>query len=192
MGVYLSSKYFYVMNVSSIVEWASGGVADAATKTAVEVFSILLPLAGLSTPITSRLLDKYGTFASLLVLGAISLAIALLSIHPALWAQYVVMVLVVFNRFLGFVIFPSVLVEMFGPLGGTVGFGLLAFLGSTVNYLNYAWVYISVRVLSRNFMPVLVALNAVAATMAGMLALCLRRWKRKSAQQRTCSTSPSY
>ena len=178
-GMFLTSKYFYIENVEAQLSWISGGDAHR-VNTGVSVFSVMLPAAGLFTPITAALFDKGGIVFSLTLMGFLQLLVGVCSVIPVYPLQFVTMAALVFNRFFFFAAAPIVLTKLWGSRGINELYGIQLFLGAIMNLSNFFWTYVSESVTHGNFCALNLSLNGATFAVAMWFAYSVRKWRDRS------------
>lgn len=179
-SVYVTTKYFYLSTYNSQIEWITNNNAEQ-SEMFIFVFSIMLPAAGFFTPVTSFLLDRYGSVAAILSLVLCSLLVGVCSVFHVYPLQYFTMLVIVFKRFLFFASIPFILTNLFGAkFGPTTLYGAALFFASCANLSNYGWTSITFSTLHNNFLVFDVILNALCVAVGIILAFFVGRWLKRS------------
>jgi hypothetical protein len=173
---FITSKYFYMQNLNQQLQWITNN--EDQTNTAVQVFSALLPAAGSAIPITGAIMDKGGAVVALIVLSILQGIVGIFSIIPSYGAQYVTMLVLVFNRFLFFAAAPFVLSKLYGARGINSIYGMALFVGACMNFTNYLWTYISTVTLSGNWLPLNLILHLGTCSYGLFFAWSVRGWRQ--------------
>ena len=145
----LITKYFFLTNINSILMWITDGNTQQ-SSIGTQIFSIILPFAGLFSPITAYFLDKRPLHQATLALGILTMLIGLLSIVPVYWMQYLTMFGIVFGRFFFFSTAPLLMDKLYGgvnvnPTIPIRVYGIVDFIAATLNLSSFAWSYLCVE-----------------------------------------------
>lgn len=143
-SVYTTNNYFYIENVNNLLDWVTDGDSHQ-TAVGTSVFSVLLPITVVFTPVTSFLLDRYPVELSYMIMGWISFVSGVLSVLPVYWLQFPGMFLLVFNRFYFNSTAPFMLTLLYGSAGTTTVYGIVNFVAATANLSNYLWSYLVIK-----------------------------------------------
>jgi hypothetical protein len=182
-SVYVTTKYFFVTTYNSQIQWITDNNAEQ-SEIFIYVFSIMLPVAGLFTPVTSLLLDRWGGPAAILSLVLCSLVVGICGVIKYYPLQYVTMTVIVFKRFLFFASVPFILTNLFGStFGPTTLYGVALFFASCMNLTNYAWTHITFTYLHNSFFIFNVTLNALCVVVGLIFAYFVWRWMRQDSER---------
>lgn len=143
-SVYTTNNYFYIENVNNLLNWVTDGDSQQ-TAIGTAVFSVLLPITVVFTPVTSFLLDRYPVEVSYMIMGWLSFLAGILSVLPVYWLQFPGMFLLVFNRFYFNSTAPFLLTLLYGSAGTTTVYGIVNFVAATANLSNYLWSYLVIE-----------------------------------------------
>ena len=187
-GMFVTSKYFYMENVAAQLSWITGGAANEVNM-GVKVFSIMVPAAGLFTPVTAYLFDKGGIVLALTLMGFIQASIGIMSVIPSYPLQYVTMLLLVFNRFFFFAAAPIVLTKLWGSRGIAELYGIQLFLAAVLNLSNFLWTYVTNHVTHGSFFALNLILNMTTFIVALLFAYKVRSWRNAKMASASASVS---
>ena len=166
-GFYVNTKYFYIATLNQQLKWITDNNTSL-INTAITVFDILLPCACLFSPFSGTITNKLGLSFSVCLLGLISFIAAITSVITMYYLQYFTMILIVFNRFLFFVIAPMIVGNIYGMKEQTTIYGIILCIAAIYNYISYLWDYICVDVLNYNF----TIINLFLGTSCFIASLC--------------------
>ena len=172
---YMTTKYYYMANLNEQILWVTKGDTTK-TKIAIYIFSIVLPLSGLFTPITSIINEKLGSYYSVIIMAMVSLVLGISSIIPVYEVQFILIICLSFNRFFFFSTMPLLLSLMFGNIGPSTLFGFINFVSALFNFTGYLWSYIALDVMHHNFMLTNVGLTAACVIYGFYFAYVVRKW----------------
>ena len=175
-GMFVTSKYYYMENVDGQLAWITDNNADRVNM-GVKAFSIMVPAAGLFTPVTAYLLDKGGIVFALSLMGVIQLFVGILSVIPSYEVQYATMILLVFNRFFFFAAAPIVLTKLWGSRGINELYGIQLFLAAVMNLSNFLWTYVTAHGTDGSFLALNLILNTTTFVVAMVFAYKVRAWR---------------
>ena len=156
--LYVNTKYFYIGTLNQQLKWITDNDASLITR-AVTVFDILLPCACVFAPFSGTITNKVGLPFSVCILGIISLVAAIASVIQMYYLQYFTMILIIFNRFLYFVIAPLIVGNVYGTKEQTTIYGIIICVAAIYNYVSYLWDYICIGILNYDFTIINLALG---------------------------------
>ena len=157
-GLYVNTKYFYIATLNQQLKWITDNNTLLINR-ALSVFDILLPCACVFTPFSGVITNKLGFSFSVCMLGIISFITAITSVIQIYYLQYFTMVLIIFNRFLYFVIAPMIVGNVYGMKEQTTIYGIVLCLAAIYNYISYLWDYICIDILNYDFTVVNLSLG---------------------------------
>ena len=147
MSIFVTAKYFYIMTLDEQLRWIGNG------ENGTEIFSIMLPCAGIFAPLSGYILDKkdkikkvnIGLIYSVILMSIMEILIGILSCIKIYNLQYITMVLLIFNRFMFFATAPFALGKLYGNKGKESLYGFVVTFAGLINLTNYFWKNISVK-----------------------------------------------
>jgi hypothetical protein len=177
-------SYFILLslaqNVSDQLSWVAPANSHDLIAPAINFFSVVLPAAGLATPVTGFILERFGVRSAVALNGALCALLAVIAdLRGAAFAlQYATLVIVCFNRFLYFSTAPVLLAALFGEIGPSAIYPVVFAVSGVVNLLGFVWTYISKHSLGGNFLPLNIVLNAVCVALTVSLWLRIAAWSQ--------------
>lgn len=173
------TSYFYISTLNNQMIWLFGDLQRA--QRGSEIFSlmfIIFPFA--AVPLTGWILNRFGTWPSLIFVNAQFLLFAVFCCIPVWGLQYVTFALFVVWRASYIAVSAHLVNLMFGENFSTL-IGVVWTIGGLSSLSNHLWVYIALKVLEGKFLMMNLIINGIAFTCTSGLALLV--FKQLSTQQ---------
>jgi len=163
------TTYFYLSTLNGQLVWLFGSqhLADRGT----EVFSFLFMICPfVAVPLTGWIIDKFGTWPSLIFVALQCLVYGTLASVRVWWLQYITWGTFVVTRASFISVSAHWVNQMFSENFSTL-VGMMWTVGGIANFSTYLWAYIAINVFKSNYliMNILMTALAVTSTLAAAL-----------------------